>query len=237
MADGEVTTLASLGLEAFQIVEVHRSELKSAPYNPRTLGDAERRKLKAGLKRHGLVAPITWNRRTGNLVGGHQRIRNLDDLAGTADYRLTVAAIDVDEAREKELNVLLNNQAAMGDWNLEELEGLVRDGACDIAGMGFDHADIFRLFGDSPLMERESSEKLEELADKVRAARDLYDSIRSGNKAKDSEAFYLVVIGKNAEAVTAFLARNGLVDNRYQSLEDFERLLDQRSGGSSPTSG
>lgn len=58
-------TLKELGLESFEIITVHRSELKNAPYNPRTLSEAQKRKLRAGIKRHGVVAPITWNKRTG----------------------------------------------------------------------------------------------------------------------------------------------------------------------------
>jgi hypothetical protein len=80
---------------------MNRSQLKAAPYNPRILSEAAKRKLRTGLKKHGLVAPLTFNKRTGNMVGGHQRLDQLDALAGTANYELDVAVIDVDEVREK----------------------------------------------------------------------------------------------------------------------------------------
>src|SRR5689334_18110966 len=100
--DVEPQSLRELGLESFEIVSVRRSELKGAPYNPRQLGESEKRKLAKGLKRHGLVAPITWNARTGFVVGGHQRLTIMDSIVGKGDYTLNVARIDVDEAREKE---------------------------------------------------------------------------------------------------------------------------------------
>jgi hypothetical protein len=98
-------TLRELGLENYHVVEIHRSELVNAVYNPRKISDHEKSKLREVLKRHGLVAPITWNHRSKNIVGGHQRIGLLDDIAETSDYTLHVAVIDVDEAREKELNI------------------------------------------------------------------------------------------------------------------------------------
>lgn len=224
-------SLQELGLETFELVEIHRSEVHGAPYNPRVLNDAERRKLKAGLARHGLVAPITWNRRTGVLVGGHQRLSQLDALAGTQDYRLRVAAIDVDEGREKELNLLLNNPNAQGDWDLEQLEALLRDESLDLEGAGFDTADVFRLFGSSPLEERSSVEELNALAEKVREARDRYDAIkRSNGGRRDREDFYIVVCFRDTDDLTDFLAAAGLPDNRYQSGAELRRLMGLADG-------
>lgn len=218
-------SLQDMGLEAFDVVEIHRSEIKKAPYNPRVLNDAERRHLKAGISRHGMVAPVTWNARTGNLVGGHQRVGQLDALAGTSDYRLRVAKIDVDEGREKELNILLNNPNAMGDWDLGALESMLRDDSIDLSGAGFDSADVFRLFGASPLEERSSVEELNALADKVREARDRYDSIKKSNGGKrDREDFYIVVCFKDTADLTEFLTSSGLPDNRYQSGAELRRL-------------
>jgi ParB-like chromosome segregation protein Spo0J len=114
-------------LQSFVMERMRRSQLKAAAYNPRIIGEAEKRKLRAGLKRHGLVAPITFNRRTGNVVGGHQRLAALDGLEDSPDYELDVAVIDVSEAEEKEINILLNNASAMGDWDLGELSGLLKD--------------------------------------------------------------------------------------------------------------
>jgi hypothetical protein len=215
--------LRELGLETFELATIHRSQLKDAEYNPRILREAEKRKLRAGLKRHGMVSPITWNVRTGKIVGGHQRIAQLDALAGTPDYELTVAKIDVDEAREKEINLLLNNSAAQGDWDLDALAKLVKDPELDLSGMGFDHADLFRLFGDTPIEAR--NEQLDELAQKVREARDRYNAIEQKNQNRNETEFYCVVIFRSSEQLSKFFELAKLPDNRYQSGEEIASRL------------
>lgn len=45
--------------------------------------------------------PLVWNRRTGILVSGHQRLKALDALEGTEDYELTVSVIDVDDLERR----------------------------------------------------------------------------------------------------------------------------------------
>ena len=99
--DSPAKSLAELGLQIGEHRTIHRSTIKGAPYNPRRLGEAEKRKLRAGLKKHGLIgASLIINERTGNLVGGHQRLESLDALAKTANYDIAVTVIDVDENRE-----------------------------------------------------------------------------------------------------------------------------------------
>jgi hypothetical protein len=219
---GQPKDLRALGLETFETVRIHRRRLQNADYNPRILGEAEKRKLRAGLKRHGNVAPVTWNVRTGNIVGGHQRIAQIDALAGTDDYEITVAQIDVEPAREKELNILLNNANAQGDWDLEALGALVRDPSLDLSGTGFDHADLYRIFGDTPIEAR--NEQLNELASRVREARDRYNEIERKNGERNETEFYAVVIFRDSAQLSRFLQAAKLPDNRYQSGEEVARL-------------
>jgi hypothetical protein len=216
--------LSSMGLQTYRMVKMHRSQLKGAPYNPRILSEPAKRKLRAGLKKHGMVAPPTWNERTGNVVGGHQRLDALDALAGTANYDLDVAVIDVDELREKELNLLLNNQEAAGDFDLEGLQGILRTDGIDLEGTGFDHSDVFKLFGDSVMMMHDDGQ-LEAFAARVREMRDAYDGVTSGQGNRNSEDFYMVVVFRNEAARDRFAAKHGLDSNRYQSGEEFDRLM------------
>jgi hypothetical protein len=210
--------LSAIGLQSFKMENIHRNIIKNASYNPRTLSDAAKAKLKKGLARHGLVAPLTWNRRSGNLVGGHQRISQLDDLAGTDNYTLDVAVIDVEEGREKEINILLNNGAAQGEWDLEALSALLKDSSVEFEGTGFDHADVYRMFGDDVVLNRD--DPLDELAVKVREARDKYNEISNKAAAADDGEFYIVVVFRDQNQVTEFLTKHKLPDNRYQSAEE-----------------
>lgn len=203
-------------LERFEAVRVHRRELKSAPYNPRVISDSQRAKLRSGILRHGIVAPPTWNARSGNIVGGHQRVDVLDAAYGTDDYELTVARIDVDDVREKELNLLLNNLHAQGDTAMDKLEEMLRSTPdIQIEGTGFDAADLFRLFGVSPFEER-ADDPLSEVAKKVREAREKQAAIRGAVKEREGTHFYLVVIFEDEADRLDFTDSCELPDNRYQ---------------------
>lgn len=109
-------------------IEMKRlSELKPAPYNPRVAlepGDARYRKLKRSIACFGLVEPLLWNRRTGCLVGGHQRLRILQELRYT---EAPVSVIDLPIEQEKALNVILNNREAQSDWDLSKLTSLLEE--------------------------------------------------------------------------------------------------------------
>jgi hypothetical protein len=56
-----------------------------------------------------------------------------------------VAAIDADKKQEKEINVLLNSQAAQGEFDLDKLAELIED--IDYSAAGFSAVDIDDLLG------------------------------------------------------------------------------------------
>lgn len=126
---------------------VRRDRLRNAPYNPRRMDDAAKKLLRKSLERHGLVEALVWNKRTGNLVGGHQRLEQLDALEGSNDYELEVCVVDVDEREEAALNVQLNQRSMQGDWDPGKLEALVNDFGFDPReDLAFMDADIKALF-------------------------------------------------------------------------------------------
>ena len=62
------------------IRKIPTEKLNPAKYNPRKNlkpGDPEYEKLKRSITEFGYVEPIIWNKRTGNIVGGHQRYKVL----------------------------------------------------------------------------------------------------------------------------------------------------------------
>lgn len=88
-------------------------ELHPSPYNPRAISDAAWSALSTSISRFGLVEPIVWNSRTGNVVGGHQRLSVLEkNGAETA----TVVVVDLALAEEKALNLALNNPHSAGEF-------------------------------------------------------------------------------------------------------------------------
>jgi ParB-like chromosome segregation protein Spo0J len=106
--------------QKFESELIQRSQIKSAEYNPRGISKDARKRLKNMLAKHGLVSSLTWNKRTGNLVAGHQRLSILDELEKGQDYALNVDVVDVDETEEKKLNIQLNNPSmqGIGIWTL-----------------------------------------------------------------------------------------------------------------------
>ena len=67
-------------LQAFDVERWNRVDIENAPYNPRTIDEYAKRKLRDNLKRVGLLQPIVVNRTTGNIVSGHQRLAVMDAI-------------------------------------------------------------------------------------------------------------------------------------------------------------
>lgn len=119
-----------------------------ADYNPRKAlapGDPEFEKLKRSLDEFGYVEPVIWNHTTGHIVGGHQRITALKTLGYDT---IDCVVVELDETREKALNVALNKIS--GDWDQAKLALLIADlDAADFNAelTGFDDTEIQQLIG------------------------------------------------------------------------------------------
>ena len=119
--------------------------LKRAAYNPRKKlqqGDKEYEKIRTSIEVFGNVEPLVWNERTGNLVGGHQRMTVLRDLGYT---EADVVVVDLDDAEEKQLNVTLNK--VKGRWDFDKLAELLGSME-DITPTGFEEWEVDSLNAD-----------------------------------------------------------------------------------------
>jgi hypothetical protein len=197
-------------LEKFTIERVHRSKLKGADYNPRQISDDARRKLKENLERVGLLSPLVWNATTGNIVSGHQRLTQMDQLMGTPDYHLNVAKVELDERSEREQNVFFNNQQAMGDWDFEKLGELFQTGMT-VAHTGFDAGDIKDLFGGDVL----EATELQELSDAVTKAHEMAKDMSADADTGQENNFYSVLVFEDDAKAAAFNRWLGIKDDRY----------------------
>ena len=126
------------------------AELLPAEYNPRKdlkPGDPEYDKLKRSIEQFGYVEPVIWNKVTGRVVGGHQRLKV---LIGMGINEVECVIVELPEDKEKALNIALNKIS--GDWDKDKLTLLISDlqGAdFDVSLTGFDPAEIDVLFKDS----------------------------------------------------------------------------------------
>lgn len=121
-------------------------QLKPAPYNPRVPlrpGMPAYHRLERSLAEFDLVQPIVWNRVTGHVVGGHQRLEILKRRGATA-VECVVVELPLD--REKALNVALNNDRVGGEWDIDRLTDLLAELQSlpdfDATLTGFDDADL-----------------------------------------------------------------------------------------------
>lgn len=131
-----------------EVTTIPRNKIKKADYNPRIIDDDNLKRLTKDIREHGLVTPLVWNKRTGILVSGHQRLAAMDKIHRKDDYPVPVAVIDVDEKEEKQINVQMNNPSLQGSWDLDALTSL-RDDGISFEDMGFNKADIdFMYDGD-----------------------------------------------------------------------------------------
>jgi len=128
----------------------HTADLLPADYNPRKdlkPGDLEYEKLKRSIEQFGYVEPVIWNKVTGRVVGGHQRLKVLMDMGIT---EIDCVVVEMDEAKEKALNIALNKIS--GDWDKDKLALLIADlqgEDFDVSLTGFDPAEIDDLFKDT----------------------------------------------------------------------------------------
>ena len=129
-----------------EIQNIPAARLNPAAYNPRVdlkPGDKEYEKLKRSINEFGYVEPVIWNRQTGNVVGGHQRLKVLMDLGQT---EIDCVVVNLDLAREKALNIALNK--IQGDWDEDKLAAIMADfdaEAFDVSLTGFDANEVDAL--------------------------------------------------------------------------------------------
>lgn len=121
--------------------EVKRiADMNRAAYNPRVdlqPEDEEYQAIERSLKRHGLVQPIVWNRRTNTVVSGHQRLTVLEAQGET---EVTVSVVDLDDIQEKELNVALNK--ITGEWDDDKLSVILNELGEEATDTGFTLPEI-----------------------------------------------------------------------------------------------
>ena len=143
-------------------------KINPAVYNPRKdlkPGDTEYEKLKKSILEFDMVEPLVWNKRTGNLVGGHQRLKILKELN---IENVEVSVVDLSEVKEKALNLALNK--IQGEWDFPRLKDLLEEldtGDFDIEITGFDPKEIedlmtqFHVPGEGLTDDDEIPEKVE----------------------------------------------------------------------------
>jgi DNA modification methylase len=135
------------GQVMLQIQHLPISSVRPADYNPRKISGEQMARLKRSLTEFGFVDPIIVNSRTGNIVGGHQRVAAAEALGYET---VPVVEVDLDDDREKALNVALNKQG--GEWDFQALPGLLAEiqaGGIDLELTGFTQDELDAMIAET----------------------------------------------------------------------------------------
>ena len=219
-------SMANSKYQNFTVETIHRSQIKNAEYNPRIMDKEAKKRLKKNLQENGLVSALTWNRRTGNLCGGHQRIEQLDALEKNQDYTLDVCVVDVDEKQEAKLNVILNNPSMQGEWDIDKLAMMTEEFGISFDDMGFSKLDVDFLFdGDdrfSEMFETPETEQVKKGLEEVKAAR---QASKERMAEKNSINFYSVIVFEDEKQKADFYRKiNTPLSEEYITIDKLLRL-------------
>jgi ParB-like chromosome segregation protein Spo0J len=193
-----------------QIQSLPIDSLRPADYNPRKISKEQMDRLKRSLVEFGFVDPVILNTRTGNIVGGHQRVSAAKELGHET---VPVVEVDLDEDREKALNVALNKQG--GEWDYSMLPDLLNEitgAGIDLELTGFTADDLAAILvatdaptedewaagmGNVPTGEREpfqqktftlSDEQAESVDEALRISAELGPFVDTGNENRNGNA-------------------------------------------------
>ena len=218
--------MAQSKYQKFKIETINRADIKNAEYNPRIMDKESKKRLKAGLQKHGLVSTLTWNKRTGNLVGGHQRLEQLDALEKNKDYSLDVCVIDVDEAEEAILNVQLNNPSMQGDWDLDKLAEMTEEFGIDFDEMGFSKLDVDFMFdGDDRFSEMFETPEAEEVKQGLEAVKEARQAGKERMQERNNINFYSILVFEDEKAKAEFYKKiNVPLSEEYLTADKVYRL-------------
>ncbi len=132
-------------------------DLSPAPYNPRKITDEKLKMLGKSMKEFGDLSGIVFNRQTGHIIGGHQRLKHLDPeweikdgFIKTPFGDFVYREVDWPEKKEKAANIAANKHS--GEWDYPALKDLIidiDDGTQDLELVGFDADELNNLFGEN----------------------------------------------------------------------------------------
>jgi DNA modification methylase len=134
-------------MENMRLERIPATRLNPAKYNPRVdlkPGDPAYEKLLQSVEEFGYVDPIIWNERTGNIVGGHQRFKILKQMGYE---EIDCVVINLDEQREKALNIALNK--IQGEFDVAKLADVLKNleaNGISFEITGFEQPEIDKLY-------------------------------------------------------------------------------------------
>jgi hypothetical protein len=206
-------------------------QLKEWERNPRTISDKALKGLKASIKHFGNLAEITFNKRNGKLVCGHQRLRAIREefdgqlkiennvIVLPTGAKFPIQIVDLDEKEHAAANIAANNQHIAGDFNTEILS-LLDQVQIDLPELSVDlNFNDLRLdfpfeeetieFGEPPETVRENVTELERIREMRKKGN---ENVRTKT---DTERYLVIVFPTRMEREKAVVKLGLPSDERY----------------------
>lgn len=234
-----------------EIVEVKRSQIHPAVYNPRKISKEGKAALKRSIKNFGVLGGIVVNRRTNNtIISGHQKVYILDILNNYPenDYSLRVEVVDYNEKKEKEANCALNSPNVGGEYDYDKLRELLPDIDYKNAGLTEQDLDIIgvdfnfqseeenAIVGElddlmEPVLEEHQADVAQqqaERAEKVAHMKQVKQEVKeAATKAAANMDAYIMLSFDNWEAKAVFCEKFGFdPDEKFFKGEVFEEKIE-----------
>ena len=228
-------------------VEIKRSEIKFAPYNPRKKSDKVINSLIKNFKSVGFLGGIVWNENTKNLIAGHKRVEALDKIhnytsSADSDYLIKVEKINIDEKTEKKQNIYMNSDDVQGEYDFEILASLMEEIEWEFEEAGLSQETIDLMIAEVPNYEYNDANEIksdfiklsertdlseEQIKQKRQEKRQERKIIEQERGEKSMEKPYLIITFRDFET-KAFVCEHFKIDQygKYFSGEDlFKDIL------------
>jgi len=167
--------------------------------------------IRKNFRRVGLLGGIVVNKRTMNIVSGHQRLRALDQLEKKADYLIRVEMIDVDEKTEIEQNIFMNSHSVQGEFEMDMLKAILP--GIDYSNAGLTDIDMTLIGADvdnsaDVLTMTDDFADMDEYNAKKQSVKDMKKQIREDIDDKFEEGDPLLVLSFDSfESKASFMRR------------------------------
>lgn len=223
-------------------VDVKRSEIHFASYNPREISDFAATQIRKNIRKIGLLGGIVVNKLTMNIVSGHQRVSALDAIekynpeTHENDYVIRVEMIDVDFKTEKEQNIFMNSASVQGEFDWTKLKPLALE--IDTSAAGLTDSDLnfigIELFKDNELglnsIEDDLKDLIQPTIEEREARKAEIKAVKQQIKEKAEEKAqsfdsYIVLNFRSLKAKQAFCKRFDL--SNEERFVDGETFSDQ----------
>lgn len=214
-------------------VEILRSQIQFAPYNPKNHTKELVKEIKDNIKNVAFLGGIVWNVTTGNLIDGHKRIMALDvihkyDGTPEKDYTVKVEKIELDPKTEMEQNIFQTRSRT--DLDLQIVGTFINEidpnaaglttmdlsliAPIDTVGMTDEMEDVFTKKNAKEAVSEEQA------AENKEAVKELKKEIseKHAQSAKDNLLSYLTLNFTSFEDKQEFMERFGL--DPYQTFID-----------------